>query len=328
MSLDSLRNIRFVLVEPSHPGNIGAVARAMKTMGLSRLALVRPEQFPSAEATARASGADDVLYHATLFDDLPSALADCVLTVGTSARRRTLEWPELSPREAAPVLLEAAARGPVGVVLGRESSGLTNGELERCQYLLRIPANPEYSSLNLAAAAQVVAYELRVAALAATAAGSTEDIAAAEVARVAGVAGPDPLTEGRTSPQAEDARPATAAELEGLLAHLEETATAIGFLDPAAPRYLMRRLWRLFHRARLDRTEVNILRGFLKAVLLAARLTPPRCPSGPPDPPPGGPAPRRSSGRPGGRSGAPAPAPGPPGPRGCPRGGPVRGPGG
>jgi TrmH family RNA methyltransferase len=243
MATEVLTNVRFVLVEPSHPGNVGGVARAMKTMGLSRLALVRPEQFPSAEATARASGADDVLYHAALFEDLPAAVADCVLTVGTSARRRTLEWPELSPREAAPVLLEAAALGPVAVVLGRESSGLTNVELERCQYLLRIPANPEYSSLNLAAAAQVVAYELRVAAESGAAqAGSGEG----------------------------EAELATAAELEGLLVHLEETATAIGFLDPAAPRYLMRRLWRLVHRARLDHTEVNILRGFLKAVLLAA----------------------------------------------------------
>ena len=140
------------------------------------------------------------------------------------------------------MLLEAAARGPVAVAFGRESSGLTNAEMERCQHLLRIPANPEYSSLNLAAAAQVVAYELRVAAI---------------------TAGPPP------GPEA--APPATAAEMDGLLAHMEETARAIGFLDPAAPRYLMRRLWRLFQRARLDRTEVNILRGFLKAVLLAAR---------------------------------------------------------
>jgi TrmH family RNA methyltransferase len=268
MSLDSLRNIRFVLVEPSHPGNIGAVARAMKTMGLSRLALVRPEAFPSAEATARASGADDVLYHAALFQDLPSAVADCVLTVGTSARQRTLEWPELSPREAAPVLLEAAAQGPVAVVLGRESSGLTNAELERCQHLLRIPANPEYSSLNLAAAAQVVAYELRVAALGAVALATGGRAGAGGEGRENGAVS---LSQGPAPPEGEGVSAATAAELEGLLTHLEETARAIGFLDPAAPRYLMRRLWRLFHRARLDRTEVNILRGFLKAVLLATR---------------------------------------------------------
>ena len=291
MSLESpsaglLAQVRFVLVEPSHPGNIGGVARAMKTMGLARLALVNPQVFPSAEATARASGADDVLYHAAVLEDFPAAVADCQLVVGTSARRRTLEWPELSPREAAAVLLEAAAGGPVAVAFGRESSGLTNAEMERCQYLLRIPASPEYSSLNLAAAAQVVAYELRVAALGGAPAG---------VPAGGSPGGQSGAPEGAPPGGPEAAPPATAAEMEGLLAHLEETARKIGFLDPAAPRYLMRRLWRLFQRARLDRTEVNILRGFLKAVLLAARLTPPRCPSGPPDPPPGGPAPRRSS---------------------------------
>lgn len=276
MATEVLTNVRFVLVEPSHPGNVGGVARAMKTMGLSRLALVRPEQFPSAEATARASGADDVLYHAALFEDLSAAVADCVLTVGTSARRRTLEWPELSPREAATVLLEAAALGPVAVVLGRESSGLTNAELERCQYLLRIPANPEYSSLNLAAAAQVVAYELRVAAMGTALPATGGRATAAGIDRQVGAVS---RPEGLAAPQDVGVAVATAAELEGLLAHLEETATAIGFLDPAAPRYLMRRLWRLFHRARLDRTEVNILRGFLKAVLLAARAAGGRRPS-------------------------------------------------
>lgn len=276
MATEVLTNVRFVLVEPSHPGNVGGVARAMKTMGLSRLALVRPEQFPSAEATARASGADDVLYHAALFEDLSAAVADCVLTVGTSARRRTLEWPELSPREAATVLLEAAALGPVAVVLGRESSGLTNAELERCQYLLRIPANPEYSSLNLAAAAQVVAYELRVAAMGTALPATGGRATAAGIDRQVGAVS---RPEGLAAPQDVGVTVATAAELEGLLAHLEETATAIGFLDPAAPRYLMRRLWRLFHRARLDRTEVNILRGFLKAVLLAARAAGGRRPS-------------------------------------------------
>jgi TrmH family RNA methyltransferase len=240
----------------------------MKTMGLSRLALVSPARFPSAEATARASGADDVLYHAVLFEDLPAAVADCVLTVGTSARRRTLEWPELSAREAATVLLEAASKGPVAVVLGRESSGLTNAELERCQYLVRIPANPEYSSLNLATAAQVVAYELWVAAVGTALPATGGRAGAAGVGREVGAVS---RPQGLVAPEEEGVTVATAAELEGLLAHLEQTATAIGFLDPAAPRYLMRRLWRLFQRARLDRTEVNILRGFLKAVLLAVK---------------------------------------------------------
>lgn len=287
-----LAQVRFVLVEPSHPGNIGGVARAMKTMGLSRLALVNPELFPNAEATARASGADDVLYHAAVLEDFPAAVADCQLVVGTSARRRTLEWPELSPREAARVLLEAAAGGPVAVAFGRESSGLTNGEMERCHFLLRIPASPEYSSLNLAAAAQVVAYELRMAALGGAPTGIP---AGGSPGGQSGVPKGAPETAPAPPGGPEAAPPATAAEMEGLLAHLEQTARTIGFLDPAAPRYLMRRLWRLFQRARLDRTEVNILRGFLKAVLLAARVSPPDGPSGRSDPPPDGPAPRQSS---------------------------------
>lgn len=238
-----LDNVRVVLVEPSHPGNIGAVARAMKTMGLGRLVLVGPRGFPSAEATARASGADDVLHRARVVDALPAAVADCHLVLGTSARRRTLEWPELTPREAARALLDAAAGGPVAVVFGRERTGLTNAELERCHFLLRIPANPAYSSLNLAAAVQVVAYELR-----ATASGGGD---------------------GGTAAGAGEA--ATAEEVEGLLAHFEETAVQVGFLDPAEPKLLMRRLWRLINRARLSRSEVNILRGFLKATQRAAR---------------------------------------------------------
>jgi TrmH family RNA methyltransferase len=243
MTESTLDNIRVVLVEPSHPGNIGAVARAMKTMGLGRLVLVGPRGFPSAEATARASGADDVLYRAAVVDELPTAVADCRLVLGTSARRRTLEWPELTAREAARVLLGAAVGGPVAVVFGRERTGLTNAELERCQFLLRIPANPAYTSLNLAAAVQVVAYELWAAAMAGEDGGTA------------------------TAP----GEAATAAELEGLLAHFEETAVQVGFLDPAEPKLLMRRLWRLVNRARLDRSEVNILRGFLKAAQRAAR---------------------------------------------------------
>jgi len=243
MSIGALANVRVVLVEPSHPGNIGAVARAMKTMGLTRLTLVRPERFPCAEATARASGADDVLCHAAVVDDLPAALADCCLVLGTSARRRTLEWPEMEPRAGARLLLEAAGEAPVAVVFGRERTGLTNSELDRCHYLLRIPTDSAYASLNLAAAVQVVAYEIRQAATASA--------------------------EGETPP--EEAREvASVAELEGLLRHFEATAVKVSFLDPTEPKYLIRRLWRLFNRARLDRTEVNILRGFLKAVQVAA----------------------------------------------------------
>ncbi len=238
-------NIKVVLVEPTHPGNIGAAARALKTMGLSHLCLVAPRHFPSAEATARASGADDVLHRAEVVATYEDALRDCGLVVGTSARRRTITWPELGPEECAGRLVEAAAAGPVALVFGREHSGLSNTELDRCQYLVRIPANPAYSSLNLGAAVQVLAYELHMAALG---------------------AGKNELSK----PTDQD-RPATAEEMEGFMGHLQEVAHQIGFLHPAHPRLLMRRLRRLFHRSQPDRTEINILRGFLKAVQRATQ---------------------------------------------------------
>lgn len=228
--------MRIVLVGTTHPGNIGASARAMKTMGLEQLVLVAPQHYPSAEATARASGADDMLYRARIETSLAAALAECTLVMGASARRRGLSGPELTPRQAACELLQVAARAPVALVFGRESSGLSNDELDRCHHLVRIPANPDYSSLNLAAAVQVLAYELRLAALASQA-----------------------LTPAPVSP-------APAAETEHFYAHLQQVLLAIGFLNPANPRHLMRRLRRLFNRARPDQTEVNILRGILTAV--------------------------------------------------------------
>ncbi len=234
--LPLLDNIRITLVGTTHPGNIGASARAMKAMGLGRLVLVAPQSFPSAEATARASGADDVLYRARVADDLPAALAECTLVVGASARRRGLSSPELTPREAARELLAGAARAPVALVFGRESSGLSNVEIDRCHYLVRIPANPDYSSLNLAAAVQVLVYELRQAALA-----------------------------GCELP-AEQTPVVSAAEMERFYDHLQQVLLTAGFLNPANPRHLMRRLRRLFNRARPDQTEVNILRGILSAV--------------------------------------------------------------
>jgi tRNA (cytidine32/uridine32-2'-O)-methyltransferase len=230
-------NVRVVLVHPTHPGNIGAAARAMKVMSLARLSLVQPRVFPSAEATALASGADDVLASATVCDTLDAALENCSLIIGASARVRNLSWPQLDPREAAAL---AATHGPaseVAFVFGREHAGLTNEELERCHYLMHIPANPAYSSLNLAAAVQVVAYELMMA-----------------------QAGERPVGD-----QAE-VDLATATELGNFHQHLERVLVAIGFLDPAQPRRLMRRLKRLFNRARPDKTEVNILRGILTAV--------------------------------------------------------------
>ena len=160
-----LEQIRIVLVGTTHPGNIGAVARAMKTMALDNLWLVAPKQFPSAEATARASGADDLLARARICTDLSEAIEGCRLVVGASARLRTVQWPQMAPRECARALLSEATAGPVAILFGRESSGLSNQELDRCSHLVHIPSNPEFSSLNLAAAVQILTYEIRIASL-------------------------------------------------------------------------------------------------------------------------------------------------------------------
>ncbi|MBN2885360.1 MAG: RNA methyltransferase [Chromatiaceae bacterium] len=239
-SSDLLARIRLVLVETSHPGNIGAAARALKTMGLSRLELVAPRQPPDAETLARAAGADDLIARAGIHPDLPSALAGCRLVIGASARLRSIEWPLLEPPACAQYLLEEAREGDVALVLGRERSGLTNAELARCHYLVHIPTNPDYSSLNVAAAAQVLAYEIR---------------------RHWREQGNAPALASR------DAREdlATAEELEGLHTHLAETLEIIGFSDPEQSRKLLMRLRRLFNRARPDRVELNILRGILNA---------------------------------------------------------------
>lgn len=230
-----LAHLRIVLVGPQHPGNIGAAARAMKVMGLSDLVLVTPERYPDADATARASGADDVLERARVMATLDDALADCVLAIGTSARVRHTRWPLMAPREAARRAVTAAAGGPVALVFGRERSGLENSELDRCQLHLRIPANPEYASLNLAASVQVVTYELRLA--------CSDGVA-----------------------MQSEHEPVTSADMEGLYAHWHDVLVASGFLDPAEPRILMRRLRRLFNRAAPDRIELNILRGALRSL--------------------------------------------------------------
>ncbi|NCC26966.1 MAG: RNA methyltransferase [Gammaproteobacteria bacterium] len=241
---NTLAHIRFVLVEPTLGGNIGAVARAMKTMGLSRLELVAPKQLPDAEALARACGADDLLQRAGIHADLPGAIAGCRLVIGTSARRRTLDWETMEPPEAARTLLAEADAGEVALLLGRESSGLTNAELARCQFLVHIPTNPDFSSLNLAAAAQVFAYEIR---------------------RCRREGRPEPV--GTPSRALSDASRdlATAEELEGLHGHLADTLRDIGFGDPDNSKKLLLRLRQLFNRARPDRVEINILRGILSA---------------------------------------------------------------
>lgn len=238
-------NIRIVLVDTSHPGNIGAAARGMKNMFLERLYLVRPKHYPNAEATARASGADDVLAAAKVCQTLDEALAGCGLVLGMSARLRKLPWPQLDARAGARLAVAESARTEVALVFGNEHSGLTNEELERCNYLVHVPANPAYSSLNLGAAVQVIAYEVMMA----------------EREREEG--GP------RVS---EATEPASANELELFYEHLQRMLTEVGFLDPGNPRHLMRRMRRLFGRARVDKNEMNILRGILSAV--DARIRP------------------------------------------------------
>ena len=247
---DLLANVRIVLVAPTHPGNIGAAARAMRTMGLADLRLVRPGRFPSAEATERAAGAFEVLERARVDDDLSEALADCGWAVAATARPRRLEWVQLDPREAGRELVRRAASGPVAAVFGRESAGLTNDEIDRCQAVLRIPTAPDFRSLNIAAAVQIAAYEVARAA-----------------AGLAGVA-----DAGEEGAGAQESRPeaVTAADLERLFAHFETALADIGYLDPDRPRLLMRRLRRLLVRADIDRAELNILRGILTAAQEAA----------------------------------------------------------
>jgi len=230
-------SIRIVLVGTTHPGNIGACARAMKNMGVTDLALVNPRFFPHEEATARASGADDVLEYATVSATLEEAISDCVYVAGASARARAIDWPSLAPRDCAARLIEESSKGTVAAVFGPEKSGLSNADLDHCDTLLTIPTNPDFSSLNLAMAVQVITYELRLA------------------SETGMVTGKEP-----------DVPPATGDELEYFYAHLEQVLTDIGFLDPDNPRTLMRRLRRLFIRAHPDKNEVNILRGILTAV--------------------------------------------------------------
>ncbi len=230
-------NIRMVLVNTTHPGNIGAVARAMKTMGLARLYLVEPLHFPHDEATWRAVAAADLLDNAVVAPTLAEAIGDCQFVVGTSARERRIPWPLLDPRRCAERVAEHSAREQVAILFGREDRGLTNDELQLCNLHLHIPASEQYSSLNLAMAVQIVCYELRMLAVA-------------------------PALPTREDAQW-DAPFATRENMERFYQHLEQTLTGIGFLDPAAPRQLMARLQRLYGRVRLDEMELNILRGIL-----------------------------------------------------------------
>ena len=232
-----LDNIRIVLVNTSHPGNIGGVARAMKNMGLSRLYLVEPRQFPHEEADWRAASAGDVLESAVVTPTLEEAIGDCQFVVGTSARERRIPWPLLDPRQCAQRMASASSQQQVAVLFGREDRGLTNEELKLCNLHLHVPTAEAYSSLNLAMAVQIVCYELRM------------------------------LQAQPQLPKSEDDQwdtPFTSVEnMERFYVHLEQTLTDIEFLDPAAPRQLMSRLRRLYSRVRLDEMELNILRGIL-----------------------------------------------------------------
>lgn len=240
----SLQNVRVVLVNTSHPGNIGGAARAMKNMGLSRLVLVDPIDFPSPEAVARASGATDVLDSAQVVATLEEALAGCSVAFGTSARGRRIPWPLLDPRETGSACVEQVGQGAeVALVFGREYAGLTNEELQRCHFHVHIPSNPDFSSLNLAAAVQVLAYEVRMAWLAAS--------------------GQPSKSEKLETTSMLNAQQVTADELEHYYGHLEQTLVDIGFLDPAKPRHLMPRLRRLYGRSGISKLEMNILRGIL-----------------------------------------------------------------
>ena len=232
-----LSHIKIVLVETTHPGNIGAVARAMKNMNMANLWLVAPKIFPSADATSRASGADDVLAHAHVCQSVQEAIADCQLVIGASARSRTISWPEISPRECAEKIVIAEPKQKVAIIFGRENSGLKNHELDLCHYLLRIPCNSAYSSLNIAAAVQVVCYELFVAA------GVQETVTIGD----------------------KDKNPkASAVQMESFYSHLYQALTDIGFMHPDKSNSIMRRLRRIYNRVQLDTKELDILRGILR----------------------------------------------------------------
>lgn len=235
-----LPQIRFTLIETSHPGNIGGVARAMKCMEFSNLDLVAPKLFPHPDAQSRAAGAEDILDRARVFTDTKHAVSDCVFVVGTTARERSIEWPLEYPRQAAGKIVEQSRKGPVALLFGRERSGLSNDEVDLCHLLVRIPTGRVYTSLNLASAVQILAYELYL-----------------ELRQVA-----DRVVE-----------PAAAADqhdMDRFYKHLEATLRDLDFVKTSHPTKLMRKLFRLFNRAQPTVEEVNILRGILTAAQAAA----------------------------------------------------------
>ncbi len=240
---ERLKKIRIVLVKTSHPGNIGAAARAMKTMGVSKLTLVEPNDFPSYEAYSRAAGADDILHQAVVVETLEQAISGCIWVVGTSARSRCVDWPVYQPVACVEKCLSCHSEGEVAIVFGRERSGLTNDELERCNALVHIPANADYSSLNLAAAVQILCYELRQAALKNA-----------------------PVITPKRGKKHRDDVPASADQLEAMYVHLAAALESIAFFGTHEPETVMRRLKALYNRADLTQREVAIMRGICSAM--------------------------------------------------------------
>ncbi|MCC8458210.1 tRNA (cytosine(32)/uridine(32)-2'-O)-methyltransferase TrmJ [Photorhabdus aegyptia] len=234
-----LENIRIILVETSHTGNMGSTARAMKTMGLTNLYLVNPLVQPDSHAIALSAGASDVIGNATMVDSLDKALAGCGLVIGTSARSRTLSWPMVEPRECGERSVQEAEHASVAIVFGRERVGLTNEELQKCHYHLNIPTNPEYGSLNLAMAVQLVSYEIRMAYLA---------------------------RQDKNEQKTDEVEYPLADDMERFYHHLERVLNDSGFIRKAHPGQIMNRLRRLFTRARPEMQELNILRGILSSV--------------------------------------------------------------
>jgi len=253
MKVSILKHIRIVLVNPSHPGNIGAVARAMKNMAIEQLVLISPLRFPHVDATARAAGADDILAKASVVETLDVALEGCGLVVGTSARTRSLPWPLLDSRECAVQVVQSLVDRPqsVAVVFGCEQSGLSNEQLAKCHYHLHVPTQADFASLNLAAAVQVVVYELYMA---------QRSFLENEKKNEGDV------NNKNNNVADEQDTLSTAEEMVSFYKHLQRVLFEIDFLKPTHSRRLMLRLKRLFNRARVEKREVNILRGILTAI--------------------------------------------------------------
>ena len=242
-------NIRVVMVNTSLPANIGAAARALKTMGLGNLVLVDPQMFPNADATALASGASDILHRARVVPTLQDAIADCKLVIGASARSRTIPWSMLDSRQAGELVRTESERHPVALVFGREDRGLTNEELQQCHYHVYIPSDSDYGVLNVAAAIQVICYEVRMAHLIAENRPTTDIVQPASM----------PL------PHAPwDEELVNAEDMEGFYQHFEAAMVESGFLDPDNPRQMPVRVRRMFNRMRLDRLEYNLWRGIFR----------------------------------------------------------------